>query len=66
MEMILLERGAREFREEIGLNINPLDLKVVHIMHRKAEKDERIDFLFFTQNGVGNKMMEVRLPFIFK
>ena len=35
---------AREIREEIGVTIEPEDLTVVHVMHRKAAKDERIDF----------------------
>lgn len=35
---------AREIREEIGIKIKPEDLTVVHVMHRKASKDERIDF----------------------
>lgn len=47
------EGGAREIKEEIGININPLDLKVVHIMHRKAEKDERIDFFMETEKYDG-------------
>ncbi len=38
------EGCAREIREEIGVSINPDNLTVVHIMHRKAAKDERIDF----------------------
>ncbi|MBC7981879.1 NUDIX domain-containing protein [Candidatus Parcubacteria bacterium] len=47
------EGGVREVKEEIGININPLDLKVVHIMHRKAEKDERIDFFMTTEQYTG-------------
>jgi 8-oxo-dGTP diphosphatase len=35
---------AREIREEIGVSINPDNLTVVYTMHRKAAKDERIDF----------------------
>jgi 8-oxo-dGTP diphosphatase len=42
------EGCAREIKEEIGVDINPEDLKVVHVMHRKAEKDERIDFFMTT------------------
>ena len=33
-----------QIREEIGVTIKPEDLTVVHVMHRKAAKDERIDF----------------------
>ena len=38
------EGCAREIKEEIGLVINPADLEVVHVMHRKGPIDERIDF----------------------
>ena len=38
------EGAVRECKEEIGIDINPADLRVVHVMHRKAECDERIDF----------------------
>jgi len=38
------EGCAREIREEIGIVIKPEDLQVVHVMHRKARADERIDF----------------------
>lgn len=43
------EGGARETKEEIGIVVEPLDLRVVHVMHRKADNDERIDF-FVTAN----------------
>lgn len=36
--------GVREIREEIGIEIKPDDMTVVHVMHRKATNDERIDF----------------------
>ena len=53
------EGGAREFHEEIGIDMNPYDLEVVHVMHRKAESDERIDFFMTTQKYVGKlKNME--------
>lgn len=42
------EGGAREFREEIGIDVNPEDLRVVHVMHRKSDQDERIDFFMTT------------------
>lgn len=38
------EGGAREMHEELGITIDPQDLNVVHVMHRKAAEDERIDF----------------------
>ena len=44
------EGCAREVKEEIGIAINPADLTVVHVMHRKALQDERIDF-FMTANA---------------
>lgn len=36
---------CREIKEEIGLHIQPEDLQLVHVMHRKKD-DERIDFFF--------------------
>ncbi len=36
--------GAREINEEIGITIKPQDITVVHVIHRKATHDERIDF----------------------
>ena len=53
------EGGAREFREEIGIETSPNDLEVVHVMHRKTEFDERIDFFMTTKNYTGEvKNME--------
>ncbi len=43
------EGGAREIHEEIGIEVQPGDLQIVHVMHRRASKDERIDF-FMTAN----------------
>lgn len=47
------EGCAREISEEIGININPNDLTVVHIMHRKGEQDERFDFFMTTEKYTG-------------
>lgn len=47
------EGGVREVKEEIGINIEPKDFKVVHVMHRKAEYDERIDFFMTTEKYTG-------------
>lgn len=38
------EGCVREIREEIGVSVRPEDAEVVHVMHRKAAHDERIDF----------------------
>jgi ADP-ribose pyrophosphatase YjhB (NUDIX family) len=44
---------AREMKEEINLDIKPEDLEVVHVMHRKAANDERIDFFMTTKSYFG-------------
>jgi ADP-ribose pyrophosphatase YjhB (NUDIX family) len=44
---------AREIREEIGVQINPNDMEVVHVMHRKASNDERIDFFMVASKYSG-------------
>jgi len=43
------EAMSREIKEEIGLNILPEDLKVVHIIHRRIINNEEDDerFAFF-------------------
>ena len=45
--------GAREIREEIGIEIKPEDMTVVHVMHRKAANDERIDFFMTASKYAG-------------
>ncbi len=47
------EGCAREIKEEIGITIVPEDLEVVHVMFRKASKDERIDFFMVASNYEG-------------
>lgn len=36
---------CREIKEEIGVNLLPQDISLVHVMHRK-DKDIRVDFFF--------------------
>ena len=47
------EGCTREVEEEIGIDIEPTNLKCVHVMHRKAANDERIDFFFTTDTYHG-------------
>jgi 8-oxo-dGTP diphosphatase len=42
----------REAREEVGIEVSPLDLQVVGVMHRKSN-DERIDFFLATASWSG-------------
>lgn len=44
---------AREAFEEAGIIINPNDLQLVHVMHRKYDDDESIDFYFITSTWDG-------------
>lgn len=48
----ITEGLCREIREEIGLKLDPKDVSLVHIMHRK-EKDIRVDFFFTTKKYEG-------------
>lgn len=43
---------VREAREEAGIELDPADLEVVGVMHRKAN-DERIDFFVAARNWKG-------------
>ena len=47
------EGCVRETKEEIGLDISPEDLEVVHVMQRKGHKDERIDFFMTVKSYSG-------------
>lgn len=50
------EACAREMREEIGIEIKPQDLTLVHISHRKAASDERFD-LFWTASDYSGEVV---------
>jgi len=47
------EGCIREAKEEAGINLEVGDLELVHTMHRKSEKDERMDFFFTTAKYSG-------------
>lgn len=47
------EGCVREIKEEIGIDLSVEDLEVVHVMHRKAAHDERIDFFITARTYTG-------------
>lgn len=44
---------TREAKEEAGVSLKPEDLKVVHVMHRLSEGEERIDFFLEVHSWEG-------------
>jgi 8-oxo-dGTP diphosphatase len=48
----VITSSIREAREEIGINIKPGDLNVVHVMYRKSE-EERVDFFLVVKHWTG-------------
>ncbi len=54
----LTQNMCREAREEIGVDLIPADLTLVHVMHR-SEEDIRMDFFFTTEKkGLRPKNLE--------
>ena len=50
---------VREAKEETGIVLNALDLKLIHTMNRRIPDDERVDFFFTTEKWQGEpKIME--------
>jgi len=50
---------VREAKEEVDVDIKIDDLELVHIMHRKADDHERIDFYYMVEIWQGEpKIME--------
>ncbi len=43
---------VREIKEEIGIKIKPVDLCLVHVMHRR-DTDERVDYFFVAKKWKG-------------
>lgn len=55
----MFEALLREVREEIGVKLNPGEVKFVHFMHRKSTDSERGDFFFEARKWQGEpKIME--------
>ena len=49
----LTQAMAREALEEAGIVVDPDDLVLVHVMHRRTE-DERVDFFFSASRWAGD------------
>ena len=49
----VLTAAARETAEEVGVAVPLTALKLVHSMHRKTEKDVRVDFFFESEEWEG-------------
>lgn len=45
----MVKAMLREAKEEIGVELDENDLKLIHVMHRKEPNEERVNF-FFTAN----------------
>lgn len=44
---------AREAKEEISIEIDHNDLEIIHVMHRKSDDSERIDFFMTPKKWKG-------------
>lgn len=45
---------VREAKEEIGIDVHEMDLQLAHVMHRKADDGERVDFYFTCDKWLGD------------
>ncbi len=49
-----LKQGmVREAKEEIGVDLKPNNLELIHVMNRKIPNDERLDFFFSAKKWLG-------------
>lgn len=46
------QAAMREAAEEVGIQLKPVEVEVVHVMHRKSN-DERIDFFLVVKHWTG-------------
>lgn len=55
----LAQALIRETKEEIGIDLEEKNLKLAHIIHRKEQNEERLNFFFVVIDWRGNpKIME--------
>lgn len=45
----LIQAAAREAKEELGMNLEPGDFQLVHVMHRRGSEDNRVNFFFLCE-----------------
>lgn len=46
------QAALREAREEVGLTLDPSDVEIVHVMHRRSE-EPRVDWFFLVKHWTG-------------
>lgn len=50
----LIQAAIREAKEEVGVDVSPSDMKLIHVMNRPhADDAERVDFFFETERWAG-------------
>ena len=55
----LAQAAVREAKEEVGIDVNQEDLRLIHVVSRKADDGERVSFFFAAGKWKGEpKIME--------
>ncbi|PJA45491.1 NUDIX hydrolase [Candidatus Uhrbacteria bacterium CG_4_9_14_3_um_filter_50_9] len=49
----LMQAMQREAQEEVGIDLDPADLSLAHVMHRYCGDHERLDFFFTARKWSG-------------
>ncbi len=49
----VIQGAVREAREEAGIEIDPAELRIGHVMHRRGD-DERVDFFVVVERWAGD------------
>lgn len=54
----LTQAMAREAKEEAGIIVKAEDLELIHVINRKSDDWERVDFFFKTNNWIGEPKIQ--------
>lgn len=55
----LVQAMVREAKEEIDVELDPKNLRLAHVIHRKEPNEERVNFFFVAEKWFGDpKIME--------